>query len=274
MELFIKNDKKLSAKEKNIIELIETNPVLFLENSAKEFAQYENISNSSLSKLVKKLGFEEISQFKFHVAKWYFSSKEKYESKNLSEHSRIKGFVRDYYHYTLDQTFNETNMNKIALAAKWISMSQFVITFGVGTSYLAAQDLSNNLNTLSYQSHHSNSVHDVALYLKKRRIKNYVAIIFSKSVSSKDIRSLINLLLASEIKTILITENKSFSEKSNEWFNVINFNVVEQVVRINPLSSKIGQFFISDTIVKTLETRTDIVNSDFYEAFLKTWRAK
>ncbi|EFF41657.1 MurR/RpiR family transcriptional regulator [Mycoplasmopsis alligatoris] len=260
---------KLSKTEQSIIDFLEENPEKFCLLSINELADNFFISMSIISRLCKKLNFKNFYELKSYVNKW--SSKS--ELNNLLVEDSVDNIIhnlRIFNHYAIEKTKDNIDRKLIEKITENIDKASKVVIYGIGSSYIAALDLTSGCTILNVNAISTNSIHDLALWLNNTNKAEMYTIIFSKSMESRENKYIYNLLNENGYKTCLITQNRNF--KSSKISDVIYFDSLQQIERISALSSRISEFFISDIIIKTLALKRQKPHSKIYELFKDSWR--
>ncbi len=271
MNIFTEFDTKISNNEESIINFINKSPDQFIKMNIQSLAKKLFISVGSISRLAKKLNFNSFQEMKHFVIKEHLRSETYYKLKKSNKTNSIVHNVQVYNRHTIEKTVDSLKVEKIKKVVDYVEKSSRVVTYGLGSSSLAANELANNLNISGVHAIFATTIHDVVVWLKKKMDKNIVIVVFSKSMVSKENVFLVNLLKKYGVKIILVTENNKY--KSIDSMVVLNIKTLERFNNNIQISSKISQLFIADVIVQALNKNTDTNNTKLYQDFHKNWKA-
>ncbi len=272
MNVFTELDIKVSNNEKAIIKFINEHPNKFIELTIQQLAKKLFISIGSISRLSKKLNFNSFQDLKYFVIKEHMRNETYYKLKKSEKTNSIVNNVQVYNRHTIEKTVDILKVVDIKKVIEYISTSSRVVTYGLGSSSLAANNLANNLNIQGNNAIFANTIHDVVVWLKKKIDKNIVIIIFSKGMMSRENIFLFNLLVKYKIKLVLVTENNKYRNKDNTI--ILNIKTLEKFNNEVQISSKISQLFISDVITHSLNKKKKLENTELYKDFHKNWKDK
>ncbi|NQZ29269.1 MAG: MurR/RpiR family transcriptional regulator [Mycoplasmatales bacterium] len=263
---------KLSNNENAIVDFIEKHPDEFIKLGIQDLSNKLFISIGSVSRFSKKVGFASFRDLKSFVIKEKIRHESYY---NLTQSSKTQDIMHDikvYNRHTIEKTVDAMNTKVLESTIADIEKSSKVVTYGLGSSSLAASEMANNLNIQGINSVFAPTIHDVVLWLRKRIHKNFVVVIFSKSMSGKDNNFLLSLLLKYKIKVKLITENLKY--KSEGTLDVMHIKTLEMLDNEIQISSKISQLFVADVIIQNIKLHTLKENTDLYNEFHREWKNK
>lgn len=244
MKIF-KNNERYSIVENQIIDEINKDPITFLNLNLMEYSKKINCSKSAISRMVKILNFNSIFQMKLFVhEKMIFDNLFYNINQNQTTQSRINN-IKSYNNYAINKTIENLNLKSLKLAVSKIIEVKKIHIFGVGSSYLAAYEFTNNLLKINFSASCSQDIHNSILILGNFN-KNDLVILFSKSGKTKEILYLIDECSKQGIQIILITSNVEF-KNNNNLVTIIHEEITKNE-RIIATSSKISQLIISDIL--------------------------
>ncbi len=261
---------KLSNNEKDIISFINKNPNEFVKLNISQLSKKLFVSIGSISRLSKKMKFESFRDMKSFVIKESLRNEKYYQLKNVNSANSIIHNIKVYNRHTVEKTADILKLKSINETSKLIYSASRVISYGLGSSALAAEELTNNLNRNAINSVFAPTIHDVIVWLRKKVEKNILIIIFSKSMGSKDNIFLMKLLKKYNIKTIVITENTKIKKEEN--LLPLHFQTLGGIKGKMQISSKISQLFITDIIITHIAKNIDNNNTDIYNEFQEKWK--
>ncbi|MGY6172135.1 MurR/RpiR family transcriptional regulator [Candidatus Mycoplasma pogonae] len=260
-------DTKFTNIENLILRFIETKPTKFIELTIKEVAETLYISIGAVTHFVKKTGFKSYKDLRKHVVEQL-----KYQKpNNIYDINDDIENVNLFYVHSIEKTIGLLDVNVVNNAVNQIIQSRKIITFGIGSSAMAAGEMANALRSLFLNSVNAFSIHDIATWIDDKNGQDMV-IIFSKTMSSKELQIIFQLLQKHHIYVLLITNNKEIVGDEN--VDVIHFDTLEQDKRLFSLSSKISELLVSDVLLMKIHARLNIKKGNFYSDFQKHWRKK
>lgn len=239
--MLFKASENMTPVENHIINKINENPSLFLKSDISFFANEINVSPSALSRLVKKLKFNNYSELKMYIL-----------SKNIEEtnlkkindnNSEFQDVVNIYQ--KIIQNISTIRPDIIRKIVNDIQDSQSIITYGNGSSSLAALHLNNYLLFSGFKGNSFSDFHKTLLFIQAN--KNSTLIIFSKELQSMEVRFLIKIATKYKMKFWIITANSD--NIINVLNNTISFNSINHEFKGVSISSKIGMLLITDMII-------------------------
>lgn len=259
---------KLSPVEILILRFIETKTSRFINMTIIELADALYVSIGAITYFVKKVGFTNYKEFKKYVIKVFKSNK---KSDLFDPNDDIEN-INLFYIHSIEKTINLLDIASVDRVVEKIMKTDKIITMGIGSSLTAAKEMGNALNSLNLNAVVAKSTHDIALWLDEAKKEKYIVILFSKLMSSNELVVLVKLLKKHNISTVLITSNKNYVSEEN--FDVLLFETLEQDKRMFSVSSKIVELFVSDILLMKINSKLNLEKGDFYNEFQKVWRKK
>lgn len=260
-----------SIVENEIINKINENPNEFVELDLISYSKKINCSKSSIQRLVKLLNFESLFSMKQYVNEsiifndLYFNIKDNETAKN-----RINN-IKSYNNFAINETIMNLDIKNLSKIVSRISKSKQILVFGVGSSYLATIEFSNNMLKLGFAISASNDIHNSLLILSNFS-KNDLLILFTKSGITKEIKFFKKNKSRFLFDILVITANENYA---NDFKYKIIHKEMEKKDRIIATSSKICQLIISDIIfyeIFYLKNNKKIVEKN--KQFIDGWNNK
>lgn len=195
--------KPVLQKVKNkIYEQIQTNPDEILRTDTIScLAEKYNISQPTLTRFIKKLGYRNYFDFKQDV---YITNKDDNEIRETVSLSRLESYAALII--KLNDFVSKEDYNKIS---QMLYSAKNVITIGMHKSYLPAKMMSYNLMKLSVPSFAFSTDNDFEV--ESFISKNDAVMIFS--VTGDTHKNIMETLYQLDIPIILITQNKKAVSK-------------------------------------------------------------
>lgn len=272
----ISTSKKITDNEDHLINFINKEPEKFCNNTISNIAKQVNVSVSTITRLVKKLDFDNIKKMQLYVHQKNSQIESNYIiSDSKSVDSTLKN-VKNYHLYSLNETFNTLNLVKITKLVEDINKRGRLMFYGVGSSYNVVKELAMNLEKIGHNILCNQDFHQQLLNLPNMTKKDQV-ILFSKNGETKEIQFLIEKANFFCVPVTLITSNKDVKNK-NMLSNVITFVTHEQRHRVTAISSKIAQLLVSDFIfmevLRTSNSQDTVSSIDMGTKLISEWNSK
>lgn len=265
-KIFYKNNYALTVTEKYILDYFEANKKFCAQANISQIAKKGNFSISSMSKLVRKLGFDSFKAMQIYanveIQKNLVNQKQNSDQLlNIAETIKLK------YQLSIERTIRELDSAILKKLIYEIKNTKFIYSFGIGSSRLAALELVDNLMAIGYLAKFPNSIHELFKFINKQNKDESLIIIFSKLLRGKELEIMREIATTFNIKVFLITSNFGITKYNNE--NVIYIRTSEQEKRISALSSKISQQLMVDIITNYIGNKE---NNEIFKNFNKKWR--
>ncbi|AHF61345.1 hypothetical protein P344_05795 [Spiroplasma mirum ATCC 29335] len=239
----------LTDTEISIIEKIIEDPKFFTNKTITELAKNYYVSESTITRMAKHLGYKNIKRLQMHVyERLNFLSKNYYINDTLALENIVNN-IRVYYSYSIHETIDNLDLPVLDGLINNLVIKKRIFTFGIGTSFLPCRVLSNNLNMIGHNCFATEDVHSLIVMMQNMEPEDLL-IIFSKSGVTKEIVSIINLANKFNIEVALITNNKELN-KLYQIKHLLLFELHSQENEGFPslsLSAKVVQILIADII--------------------------
>ncbi|WP_218972825.1 MurR/RpiR family transcriptional regulator, partial [Mycoplasmopsis pullorum] len=272
-----KYKSNLSNNQNNryLIDFIESNPDLVIQLSAKELSVKVFCSQSTLTRFIQSLGFENYRLFQLYIQKRKYivenNDLELKEEGQLSIHDIINN-IHKHYKFSIEDAFERysENFDNIREYIRRLKYCKNHIIFGIGESSFVGSYLSKNLNKIGITTHNISSVHDFFGLSHVLKDNCFVTVI-TRSSNTAEIFPVLSHLINNRIRHCVWTRNKSLER--NDIRNVLIVNSLPQQHRITSAGSKIGFLFLADLIYFILVNRVDPKFSIFDEinSNIKKW---
>ncbi|MGL5358086.1 MAG: MurR/RpiR family transcriptional regulator [Metamycoplasmataceae bacterium] len=265
------SNKKLNASEIYVVDKINEDPKLFTMSSIIELSKIYYISKSSLSRLVRKIGFNNVFEMKIFIQKEITKHENIYSIKVGEDTKTRINNLMSYSNFGINETLLNIDVNNFSKIAKIIKKSNRVLSFGIGSSFLAAQELSNNLQKIGINISSCQDIHNAILKISNFN-ENDLILVFSKSGETEEVIFLLKAAKELNSKTVIITVNEKIKE--NIDYKILLKDLGKEK-RIIATSSKISQLLIADALFMEinylLKTKTEeYLNKSL--VFLSEWK--
>ena len=145
-KLMAEYEDDYSPKEKKVYELIKKEPYVFVSSTAMEIADRYNISQSSISRFCKRLGFEGFSDFRMSL----IVSTKSASSEDTQKIPAYEEVLADY----LKVIAQSLDQKQLDILVDKINKSRTVYTSGYGISDIAAAYMAYHLTIMNVRSSH------------------------------------------------------------------------------------------------------------------------
>lgn len=248
----------LTPREKKVAEYILKRPEDVIHFSITEFAENASISESTIYRLVRRLKFTGYQEFKIELAKELASPLINVNEEIGPEDSikEIANKVINSNIESLKNTLQILNPKELEKVTEIIMNSKRIVTFGVGSSGVIAQEAANKFIRLGFAASAYNDTHMqiiVASLLKE----GDVVIGISHSGNLKDIIRALEVAKEAGATTICITNNIN-SPITKVSHHKLYTAVPQELSYGDVLSSRIAELTIIDVLytiiaIKNLE---------------------
>ena len=202
MENFINNLEKkaqdFTPLEKEVIKFIKNNPEVVNNITITQFSDLIFVSSATISRALKKLGFDGFSEFKYKLNEIINAS---ITNNLISKEDNTSQFIELLNN--LKTTLLSVDRSSVEQFNNQIKSKQNIAVFGVGASSWIAQDLSRRLFMLGYNAN-SRSDWDELEWQAKNLTSDDLAIIISLSGETKQLVSYVKELKRKNVFIILI----------------------------------------------------------------------
>lgn len=258
---------KLSAKESELCEYIMKNSNEFIHMAIAEAAEACGVSEATLVRFSKKLGYKGFQALKIQLAQE--TNIEKYLAIDIAEGDSslvIAKKIFSSYKEALDTTFDVIQPEVIEITAKHIKNARKVVFVGAGGSHIVAMDAANKfmrygLATFCYADQNMQRM------IASLTNSEDVVIAISHSGATTSTIDALSLAKSNGAKTIALT---NFSRSPILKYSEIALftSSKETMYQFESASSRIAQLTILDLILTT------IVMSDYkhYSDYLNSTR--
>ncbi|AOG60904.1 hypothetical protein SHELI_v1c09550 [Spiroplasma helicoides] len=260
------NERKLTYYEQITYDKILKNPSFFIDSSLKDLAKVYNISDASIVRLIKKMGYKSLKNMQMD-----FYNKlelEKLMSINCEEGEdySTKFLAKEILAYSI-YSIIETNKNldyKLMndLGYKFVKSSK-ILVFGVGNSQITAKYFSTLISKLGLFSTYSDSIHNNLISMQFMT-KNDVLVVFSSQLKTKECVKTIQIANKNNICVVLVTTIKELNEYIRADY-IVNYSKHSLEYNNFPtFSSNVGQMYVSNILFNIISKKVD-----YYQAKIK-----
>lgn len=244
---------------------IEVNQDL-INKSITQLSEEIGVSESTIFKFVKKIGYQGFRHFKISFASNYNPKEESTNKINVFSDINEKDSLDNIFQKVivpkiglLEYLLEELDTKLIEEAVELIHQSEMLFFGGIGGSSVIAYDSYHKFLRTEYQSHYIADFKMQLTYAKKMDNKS-LAFLFSHSGTSKEIIELGNILKENDVKIISLTGNHGTAlEELSDVSFVISSE--ESALRSETLSSRILYMTIIDILYVIIMYRDSKYNA-------------
>ncbi|MBR2847922.1 MAG: MurR/RpiR family transcriptional regulator [Clostridia bacterium] len=244
------NYDSLTKSEKKIADFLVENPRDILPLYITEFAEVCGVSEATIVRFARKIGFDGYQQIKIAIAQEHHAHP---VNENITADDSpydIFGKVCDDIYCSLEKTQKSIDKDELTKCCNAILKADDIIVLGLGNSAPIANDASHKMLRLGLRAHPYTDNHMQAIAAAHATEKT-VVIGISHSGASKDILDAMHAAKLGGAFTVSIT-NFQKSPIENVSDAVLHTVSDETNYRILGLSSRIAQLAIIDTIYSYL----------------------
>jgi len=196
----------LSAKEKKIADFILGNPKDSVNPSIEELAQRIGISESTMVRFARKLGYSGYQRFRIALARETIPASEQLFETEVVDGEDVAEIVFRTACKNLEETYAKLDRQAILEAAQKLAVASSIYLMGLGGSNTLAQDAYHKLIRTGLNCQYASDFH-MQLMLASQAKEGSAAIIFSHTGSSHDTLALAEELANNGCFIIVLTSN-------------------------------------------------------------------
>lgn len=195
---------RLSVKERAIADHILSDPAKAVHPSIDQLAEMIGISESTLVRFVRKLGYSGYQRFRIALATEAIGPTARMYETQVEEHADEIEMVFGNAMNTLSLTKGVLDRKSIEKAGKLIAEAKRLVIFGLGGSNIVAQDafhkfIRTGINCVMVEDYH------MQLMLASQTCEDCVALIFSHTGTNMDTIAIAHELKEKACKIIVVT---------------------------------------------------------------------
>ncbi|AGM25356.1 MurR/RpiR family transcriptional regulator [Spiroplasma chrysopicola] len=241
----------LTDAELSVVNKIIENPEFFISRTITELAKEYYVSESTITRLAKHLGFQNIKKLQMHIYNRAHFLNQNYETNDSLNLKSIANNMRVYYSYSIHETVDNIDLNALDGLINDLIIKKRIFIFGIGSSYLACRVLNSNLNLIGYTSFSTEDIHALMVMIQNITPDDLL-IIFSRSGRTKEVQNVIALAEKLNLVMAIITSNRDLKQLYS-FKHFISFEIhSEDKQRFPAVSSKIVQMLVADIIFNSI----------------------
>lgn len=263
---------KITKTEKKLIEYFKANIQIIPDYTIEQISKFSGISMSSITRFIKKIGYNNFRDFRVEVAKEI-----SLKIKNIppkfeigSEETVLETAKRlvSYNIRSLDHTVDILSCKEVELAAKLIGEANKIYFVGLGYSGIVALDTNYKfmrigINCVAFDSSHT------MITMAPLLNKDDLLFVISDSGETFDILQTVKIVKENKIPVVALTKNHR-SQLVKIADVAVQYYSEESDVQTGSVTTKFSQFFMIDLIYAQVLKNS---HYDLVEKNLKTIKA-
>lgn len=247
--------EELTKSEKKIADFVLVKPLDVTTMTATDLATETKVSPATVIRFCKSIGIDSFTQLKLTLASGSTEA-ETVDNSDIEAHESVDSIkeklLYNAYQSMLDTTKYLDN-HEIEKAVKSLEVAPIIYAFGIGASWLVAENFMQKFNRVGQSVIAISDIH-IMLATLVSAPKNAVLLLVSNSGNTKEINNLVEVAKEHQVKTIGITQfgNNFLSKHSDIVLHTVKPKEAE--FRSAATSSLHAQFIAVDTLFFTYAT--------------------
>lgn len=240
---------QLPKAEKRVGDYIVKNPGEVLYMTTQELGEASRTSPATVIRLSKKLGMKSFSQMKLFLHKeWDKDSKEGYSDITPEESiTDIKEKLLGNAYQSLSDTLSILDNDRIEQATQAIEQAKVIYIFGIGSSYLVAENIGQKYNRIGKTCIVLSDIHGLISAMVNSKTDN-LFIGISNSGKTSEVLQLIKLANKKKMQTMSITQFGNNPIANEADISLQHIRVNEPAYRGAATVSLHVQFYLVDVL--------------------------
>lgn len=199
----VSQTQKLTYGENQIANFVIHNPDFITRNTITAIANEIGVSETSINRFCKKVGFKGFNDFKIAFAQDAFYRNMQAKKKERREINPIDALALDYNELIVNTSALITEEQLLQIV-ELLKDARRILLFGLFDSYLAASALKNRLSIIGILSEAVSDSRAMKIAASQCGSQD-VVIAFSRSGSTKEIVDAVSIAQVNQAKTVAIT---------------------------------------------------------------------
>ncbi|WP_276420507.1 MurR/RpiR family transcriptional regulator [Lactococcus garvieae] len=242
--------RELSPNESKVGKYVLAFPEAVINLSTQDIAKNSQVSPATVIRFVKSIGLEGVPQLKQQLSVWKASAQSETDFQELrpnEEIDSIKSKLKARINHMTELVNGHLNNERLAQTVDLIDDAELIFIFGIGASFLVAQDLAQKLNRIGKISICADNTHTMAVNLTNNNQKKlFIAV--SDRGESREVLSMLDLAQAEKIETIAITGIESSSLAKRAEYPLISLSGENFEFRHAATVSMLAQLYLIDLL--------------------------
>ncbi|QPS71659.1 MurR/RpiR family transcriptional regulator [Lactococcus garvieae] len=211
--------KDLSPNEAKVGKYVLQCPEEAISLSTQDIAKKSQVSPATVIRFVKSIGLEGVPQLKQQLSVWKANAQSETDFQELRPNEdidSIKSKLKARINHMTELVNGHLNNDRVEKTVQLIDDAELIFIFGIGASFLVAQDLAQKLNRIGKISIAADNTHTMGVSLTNNNQKKlFIAI--SDRGESREVLEMLSLAQSQKIETVAITgiENSSLAQQAD-----------------------------------------------------------
>jgi len=265
-EAIQKSYASLGSKKQKIADYILENPMEAVSTSVQKMASLCGCEQTTIVRFAKQLGYSGLSELKIAIASqanmvWGdFSDLQK--APEMPHAHPVLAQLARLHCDSINQTLCQLDSTLLEELMSSLEKNTGVMTFGAGTSKLAAADLATKFSRLGVHCYHYEDVELSKTFLGYLKDKGFL-FLFSNSGETQTVLTLAEIARREQIALVAVTSYPQSSLGKMADFLLVTDCRHEHPVRFGVMTSRIAQFAVVDAIALLYSMRNQEKSLEF-----------
>ncbi|QDK71713.1 MurR/RpiR family transcriptional regulator [Lactococcus protaetiae] len=245
--------KELSPNEAKVGEYILKSPDEIITLSTQDIAKNSQVSPATVVRFVKSIGLDGVPHLKQQLSIWQANAQSETDFQELrpnEEIDSIKSKLKARINHMTELVNEHLSNDALKITAQLIEEAQLIFVFGIGASYLVAQDLAQKFNRIGKTAMCEDNTHTTAVILTNNKQKKLFFAVSDRG-ESKEVLEMVELAKSQEITTVAITGKENSSLAKNVDYPLISISGENFEFRQAATVSMMAQIYLVDILFYT-----------------------
>lgn len=245
--------KELSPNEAKVGEYILKSPEEIITLSTQDIAKNSQVSPATVVRFVKSIGLDGVPHLKQQLSIWQANAQSETDFQELrpnEEIDSIKSKLKARINHMTELVNEHLSNDALKMTAQLIEEAQLIFVFGIGASYLVAQDLAQKFNRIGKTAMSEDNTHTTAVILTNNKQKKLFFAVSDRG-ESKEVLEMVELAKSQEITTVAITGKENSSLARNADYPLISISGENFEFRQAATVSMMAQIYLVDILFYT-----------------------
>lgn len=257
---------QLTKQEQRVANYVVENPTEAVQLNAKEIGEKTATSSATVIRFVKKMKYKGFNEFKVNVSR-HIPDDEISVYKRIDKDESIESLnnkLLSRAQYSMEMTSKILDEQSIEKIVDAIEQSKCMIVYGIGASYLVAQDFYQKFLRLGINVQCTLDTHLISGTLGTYK-KDALFVGVSSGGNNSEIQKLLALSKNYDVKSVILTSSEDSKLAEASDFVILHDASTEESLRYAATSSLMSQLFAVDVIfyaylVKHYESNMNMIN--------------
>ncbi|AYG00784.1 MurR/RpiR family transcriptional regulator [Lactococcus allomyrinae] len=245
--------KELSPNEAKVGEYILKFPEEIITLSTQDIAKNSQVSPATVVRFVKSIGLDGVPHLKQQLSIWQANAQSETDFQELrpnEEIDSIKSKLKARINHMTELVNEHLSNDALKITAQLIEEAQLIFVFGIGASYLVAQDLAQKFNRIGKTAMCEDNTHTTAVILMNNKQKKLFFAVSDRG-ESKEVLEMVELAKNQKITTVAITGKENSSLARSADYPLISISGENFEFRQAATVSMMAQIYLVDILFYT-----------------------